>query len=261
MYNGRQEKDDTLRLALAVGQILADRGQDVMYTRTEDIYQTPFQKATIANDANADYFVSFHRNSSPMANQYHGVESLVYSDTGVKAQMARNINDRMESVGFTNLGVEERPGLVVLRRTKMPAVLVEAGFINSDIDNEIFDNHFDEMANAAAEGILESIPGAVNEPSAAANVIVEETESTSALELESAEVQRAPVYRVQTGAFSQRENAENLLYPLQQQGFPAYIMLEDGLYKVQVGAFGRLDNAVRMEQVLRRFGYNTYVTS
>ena len=49
VYNGRQEKDDTLKLTLAVGQILEDRGLDVEYTRTMDIYETPVQKAREAN--------------------------------------------------------------------------------------------------------------------------------------------------------------------------------------------------------------------
>ena len=56
VFEGRQEKDDTLRLALAVGKILEENGQNVIYTRTTDIYQTPFQKATIANEAGADFF-------------------------------------------------------------------------------------------------------------------------------------------------------------------------------------------------------------
>ena len=48
VYNGRNEKDDNLALAQAVGKILEDNGVDVVYTRTEDIYQTPFEKARIA---------------------------------------------------------------------------------------------------------------------------------------------------------------------------------------------------------------------
>lgn len=65
------------------------------------------------------------------------MESLIYDKSGIKYKMAQNINDQLESVGFVNLGVKERPGLVVLRRTQMPAVLVEVGFINSDVDNQI----------------------------------------------------------------------------------------------------------------------------
>jgi len=56
-FNGRREKDDTLNLALAVGNILENRGVDVLYTRTTDIYQSPAQKARIANESDADYFM------------------------------------------------------------------------------------------------------------------------------------------------------------------------------------------------------------
>ena len=44
-------------------------------------------------------------------------------------------------------------------------------------------------------------------------------------------------YRVQTGVFRKRENADRMLYQLQDQGYPAYILLEGDFYKVQVGAF------------------------
>ena len=71
--------------------------------------------------------------------------------------MARNINNQLEDTGFKNLGVDERKNLVVLKRTKMPAVLVEAGFINNDKDNYLFDEEFDSIAQAIADGILESI--------------------------------------------------------------------------------------------------------
>ena len=46
--------------------------------------------------------------------------------------MARNVNANLEQVGFRNIGVKERPNLTVLRRTKIPAILIEAGFLNSD---------------------------------------------------------------------------------------------------------------------------------
>lgn len=153
-YQGRQEKDDALALTLAVGRILEDRGVDVYYTRTTDVYESPAQKAEEGNQTGADYFISIHRNSSPYPNQYSGVESLVYSRYGEAARLADNINQQLEAVGFLNQGVNERTNLVVLNRTQMPAVLVEAGFINTDADNQLFDERFDEMARAIAEGIL-----------------------------------------------------------------------------------------------------------
>lgn len=157
VYNGRQEKDDALRLTLAVGRLLENAGVNVVYTRTNDVYDSPARKAEIANQSGADYFVSIHRNSSVYPNQYTGIESLVYNRYGTAAQTAENINENLEAVGFVNHGLNERTNLVVLNRTQMPAVLVEAGFINNDSDNALFDSRFDEIAQAIADGILDSL--------------------------------------------------------------------------------------------------------
>ncbi len=159
-YNGRQEKDDTLALALAIGQILEANGVDVYYTRTTDIYEAPQRKAMEGNAVNADYFVSLHRNSSPYPNQYTGVETLVYNRYGEAARLAGNINARLEDVGFANQGVNERTNLVVLNQTEMPAVLAEVGFINTDADNRLLDQRFQEVAQAIADGILETVRSA-----------------------------------------------------------------------------------------------------
>ena len=82
-FNGRREKDDTLNLTLAVGNILENAGVDVLYTRTTDIYQSPLQKARIANESDADYFISIHRNSSTSPDMYAGVQTLVYENSGI----------------------------------------------------------------------------------------------------------------------------------------------------------------------------------
>ena len=57
VYNGRQEKDDTLKLTLAIGQILQNNGLDVEYTRTTDVYESPYEKAMEANKAGVNFFV------------------------------------------------------------------------------------------------------------------------------------------------------------------------------------------------------------
>ncbi len=156
-YNGRIEKNDNLALTLAVGEILQRNGINVIYTRTDDVYETPLQKANEANAANADYFVSIHRNSTPVPNSYSGVESLVYSKSGRAYELATNINEQLADIGMNNLGINERKNLVVLRRTNMPAVLLEIGYVNTDADNVFFDARFDDIANAIAQGILETV--------------------------------------------------------------------------------------------------------
>ncbi len=313
VYKGRQEKDDTLDLTLAVGDILKKNGIDVYYTRTTDEYETPFKKATDANNSGADLFVSIHRNSSENPNQYSGVETLVYSDTGLKAEVARNINNQLEDAGFKNLGVDERKNLVVLKRTKMPAVLVEVGFINNDKDNYLFDEEFDSIAQAIADGISESIPSGrpgnttsnksnrtdnnnnsnnnsnnnnssnsqMNNSGRTASAPIDRTAMVNSIPPDN-EVFSVPVsssnimpqcpcdnndydtenealYRVQVGAYRNKDNADRMLNSLLMDGFPAFIIYEDGYYKVQVGAYRILLNAIKMEQRLRRFRYSTYI--
>ena len=313
VYKGRQEKEDTLDLTLAVGDILKKNGIDVYYTRTTDEYETPFKKATDANNSGADLFVSIHRNSSENPNQYSGVETLVYSDTGLKAEVARNINNQLEDAGFKNLGVDERKNLVVLKRTKMPAVLVEAGFINNDKDNYLFDEEFDSIAQAIADGILESIPSGrpgnttsnksnrtdnnnnsnnnsnnnnssnsqMNNSGRTASAPIDSTAMVNSIPPDN-EVFSVPVsssnimpqcpcdnndydtenealYRVQVGAYRNKDNSDRMLNSLLMDGFPAFIIYEDGYYKVQVGAYRIPLNAIKMEQRLRRFRYSTYI--
>ena len=251
VYDGRQEKDDNLELALKVGKLLESQGIDVIYTRTTDIYQTPFEKAQIANRSGADYFISFHRNSSPEPNQYNGVETLVYDKSGIKLTMAENINGALEALGFKNLGVKARPGLVVLRRTRMPALLVETGFLNTDEDNALYDEKNDEIARAIANAILGTLDMET----------IESGENPAPPSTEPEEEDGGVYYRVQVGSFRERQNADNLLYELLDQGYPAFILYENGFFKVQVGAFKVLTNAILMERRLRRAGYSTLITT
>ena len=259
VYNGRQEKDDTLALVLAVGEILQNRGLDVLYTRTTDEYESPYQKAMEANEAGVDFFISLHRNSSPEANTYSGVESLVYNKSGLKLQMAENINEQLETVGFANLGVKERPGLVVLRRTRMPAVLVEVGFINSDADNRIFDNNFDDIALAIAEGILDTLQmnGLIENGTDQENGTNQENSTGNNPE----HSEGLPQYTVQTGAFRNGAYADRLQKELLEQDFPAVTSQGGGLYRVTVGTFPTLDEAAAMERRLKRAGYQTVIVS
>ncbi|MDE5909139.1 MAG: N-acetylmuramoyl-L-alanine amidase [Lachnospiraceae bacterium] len=156
-YLERMEKDDALRLTLAIGELLQQSGINVIYTRTEDVYETPARKAAEGNASDADYFISIHRNSSPNANQYTGVESLVYDSYGPARQMAENINRQLERTGFANQGIHEQKNLTILNKTQMPAILVEIGFVNTERDNLLFDSRFSEIAQAVADGIAMSI--------------------------------------------------------------------------------------------------------
>jgi N-acetylmuramoyl-L-alanine amidase len=235
-FEGRLEKEDNLRLALKVGQDLADLGYEVYFTRDSDVYQSPTEKAQIANDAAADFFVSIHRNSSETPNQYNGVQTLIFDDSGIKAQMARNVDAQLAKIGFKDLGISVRPNLTVLKRTNMPAILVEAGFLNSDVDNALFDDNLDAIAQAIADGINETI-----------------TEDTRSL--------MEPVYRVQVGLYQNYDNATRQQTKLQNDGYPAAIVPSGPYYAVQAGMYHTLEEAANAARNLRFLGYETLVVS
>ncbi len=230
-FQGRKEKDDALRVTLAVGQQLEDAGYNVLYTRTTDRYDSPVEKAQIANRSGADYFISFHRNSGITPNTYNGTQALVYEADTEAARLGESINDELVKFGFKDLGVDERPGLVVLRRTKMPAVLMELGFINNEGDNQLFDQRFDEMVDAIVDGIEGALP--LDEP--------------------------AGRYGVQVGLYRYESNAEYMEEQLEDQGYSAEVRWEDPYYAVVVGEEPTLEGAAGLQAQLRQDGYDTLV--
>ena len=287
VYEGRQEKEDALQLAFDVGNALERRGISVSYTRVSDVYDSPYEKAAMANASDADIFLSIHRNAMPAPGIASGVENLVYEDSGTAGALGRNIGEALAEAGWTDLGVKERPGLVVLRNTKIPAVLVEVGFINNEKDNEFLDANMAATADAIGEGVLK--PSGEREgaekagrPGGETSRPAEETGQPGGETSQPAEGTSRPavdanrpggetsrpagekdpssdLYVVQTGVYRQRKNAEAELLELRELGCPAYLTAKNGLFYVQAGAFRNLDNAVRMEQSLRRLGYGTVI--
>ncbi len=277
-YNGRKEKDDVLALALAVGEILSSQGYDVEYTRTEDVYDSPVQKARIANESGADFFVSLHRNSSPTPNQYNGVQTLVYNDAGIKADMARNVNDQLEQVGYRNINVVERPNLAVLRRTRMPAILVEAGFINSDTDNALFDSRFTETAEAIAAGIDETLreagyTTAMAGPAKSDDGDYKAGESVPVFAAQNQEAQMQKQvdsempqpetpdmgYQILIGIYRTFGAASYQANRLVRDGYDAEVFEDEGLYQVRVGLFTDIEDAMIAQRELRDRGFDTLI--
>ena len=280
VYEGRQEKEDALQLAFDVGNALERRGISVSYTRVSDVYDSPYEKAAMANASDADIFLSIHRNAMPVPGTASGVENLVYEDSGTAGALGRNIGEALAEAGWTDLGVKERPGLVVLRNTKIPAVLVEVGFINNEKDNEFLDANMAATADAIADGVLKTFreldeaekagrpAEETGQPGGETSRPAEETGRPAVdAKRPGGETSRpageknpsSDLYVVQTGVYRQRKNAEAELLELRELGCPAYLTAKNGLFYVQAGAFRNLDNAVRMEQSLRRLGYGTVI--
>ena len=69
------------------------------------------------------------------------------------------------------------------------------------------------------------------------------------------------LYRVQTGAFSNKANADAMLQKVKAAGFDTYMVKVDNLYKIQVGAFGNKTNADAMAAKLKAAGFDTFITT
>ena len=69
------------------------------------------------------------------------------------------------------------------------------------------------------------------------------------------------LYRVQTGAFSKKANADAMLAQVKAKGFDTYMVKSGGLYKIQVGAFSKKSNAIAMASKLKAAGFSTYITT
>ncbi|WP_161808206.1 N-acetylmuramoyl-L-alanine amidase [Aneurinibacillus migulanus] len=162
---GNKEKDLTLMIAERVESKLKNNpSYDVTMTRTHEldeelikkkVKQEPKEKANIANDKRADIFVSIHINSVTSSPSANGTETL-YNGTQQDKKLAEVMHKHfVKATGFKNRGVKIRPNLVVLRDTKMPAVLLEVGFMSNHNENMTMLNP--EFQERVAQGIVDGI--------------------------------------------------------------------------------------------------------
>ena len=108
-----------------------------------------------ANAWGADVFLSLHTNAAARESA-SGSEALIYSYSSTVANgLATDILEEMTRLtGLANRGVIERPGLYVLRRTNMPAVLVEMGFISNPSDAALMAYSPELFAEGIYRGVL-----------------------------------------------------------------------------------------------------------
>jgi N-acetylmuramoyl-L-alanine amidase len=106
-----------------------------------------------ANEWNADYFISLHNNASEITSA-SGTEAYVYSRAGQAFPLAESIVTSVSDItGLPDRGTIVRSGLYVLRKTAMPAVLVELGFITNPGDAALMNQNPRLFAQGVYQGI------------------------------------------------------------------------------------------------------------
>jgi N-acetylmuramoyl-L-alanine amidase len=155
---GLRETDVVLDVALQVAQLLQNRGVQVLLTRTSEVDVDLPPRVALANRSGADLFVSLHANALSMDRpDVNGIETF-YFQGGRSYELALSIQRQLMAVSPGTPDRGARPGrFFVIRRTVMPSVLTEMGFVTGEIDApRLADARFRQsLAAAVAKGILD----------------------------------------------------------------------------------------------------------
>lgn len=162
--NGLFEQDITYRVGVLLYDLFASNSEfEPRLSRpTEDTVlgtnnsTSLSERVAMANSWRADIFLSLHTNAAENPNA-SGCETLIYSrSSAVALGLATDIGAQLSLVtGLRNRGVIERPGLYVLKKTRMPAVLVEMGFITNAEDAELMQYSPGLFATGIYRGVIE----------------------------------------------------------------------------------------------------------
>ena len=184
------------------------------------------------NGGGYDLVAELHLNAS-VRHDAAGCEVLYLSEKG-KA-VAQRIQGQLATT-FKDRGIQRRPNLYMLNSTVPTAVMIESFFCDNPNDCKLAKNT--DVALLIAEGIHGGRISGRNQ-----------------------DVAGGGIYRVQTGAFSDRKNAERLAEKLKKKGFDAFVTPKDqkGICRVQVGAYSIRGNALAMEKVLRKAGFEALI--
>ena len=205
-----KEHEFTLDMGKRIRAHLERCGVTVVMTRETDASVGLSRRAEIANAAGADLYVSLHSNASGSAwSNASGLCVYTYAEGGERDDLAnailRRVNESGE-IGIFSAGLYHNK-FAVLAQTTMPACLVEYAFHTnkSDVAKLKSAAWRESLAIATAKGVLDKLGVAyVDEPE-----------------------QSAPgsdvVYRVQVGAFTNKENAEKLEAELRGKGYSTII--------------------------------------
>ncbi|ERN53567.1 N-acetylmuramoyl-L-alanine amidase [Alkalihalophilus marmarensis] len=236
--NGLQEKNLTLTIARLIREMLLNEfvNVEVRMSRNSDITVSLAERSTLANNWNANYFLSIHIN----AGGGTGFESYIHSSVPSRTRQLQQVVHPaiISEIQVTNRG-QKNANFAVLRNTSMPAILTENLFIDRTSDANLLKDP--SFLNRVARGHVNGIAQAFN------------------LQRKPTPPPAGTLYKIQAGAFSDKANADRMVSRLRADGYNPYLYQEGGLWKVQVGAFSNRTNAEDLISELARKGYQAAI--
>ncbi len=162
---GYQEKNITLQISLRLREILEAAGAKVVMTRDKDVDVNLYDRPYLANDINADLFVSIHNDS--FTSESRGTSTYYHMSDPSSRALANCVQQAIVAVsgvpskGALSDGILYNSGLAVLRASKMPAILVEVAYISNTQDRRhLIDGNFQQrVAQAISDGLRQYVEG------------------------------------------------------------------------------------------------------
>ena len=173
-------------------------------------------RVKVANDANADVFISIHHNAGLNGRNGGGTQVYYYSSESERKTQAKALYDAVvKRTGLVGNRADKviKKAFTVIADTKAPAFLLENGFMDSPDDTPIILT--EEHAEKTAEGILDFLVAEFG--------LKKKKASTAATE---AQEEKETLYRVQVGAYKVKKNAEEMRDKLKAAGFTAIVKTE-----------------------------------
>lgn len=154
--NGILEKDITLDIVLYLKELLDKSDIKAYYTREDDSNPSFEERVQLANQINADYFVSVHINADEHSRESNGTEVLYYTADERSKKFAQLCTDKVsEALNSRNRGVSNGDAIYIVRSAKVPVALIEVGFISNNAEFSLLRS--DSYKKKAAEGIYQAI--------------------------------------------------------------------------------------------------------
>ena len=244
-YANTNEKAQMEKLAAFLKEELSKYNCEVMVATKNYIRD----KAIEAAGWGADFAIALHSNAA--TGSATGTRGYYNANYAVSKNIAQRLCDEIDLINPYDNGnskiVNDYSYMDIWEfgSRKIPSILAEVAF--HDNPNE-------------AKWIVENIPAIAK---AIANCFIKEFNLTLLGATGGSSEPEDPTlkYRVQVGAFANKENADATAIKLKNDGYSIYMVKVDNLYKVQVGAFSVKSNADALALQLRNKGYGTYITT
>ena len=157
-----EEKQLTLQTSLLIADYLKKLGYKTILTRNQDTFVPLETRSEIANSVKADLFVSVHYNYSS-SKEAEGIEVFYYKEDktppssriALSKELGQEVLKKIvKSTHAESRGVKQA-NFAVIRQTKMPAILIEAGFLSNAHEREKIKDatYRQSLANGIANGI------------------------------------------------------------------------------------------------------------